>query len=273
MFEQSQARTMRALVFNFFEVTYYATVRKVRKTHGNAVLSIALSVFQSLVFIAAFYFMFSILGTRAAAIRGNFMMYLMSGIFLYLTHIQTVRQMMSAEGSTSSMMQHAPMNTLVSIVSTALSILYTQTISLFCVLLLIHGLVEPVEIANWEGAFRMYLLAWGTGVTLGIIFMAVRPWAPDAVQIISMIYIRANMIFSGKMFVANMMPSLMLPAFEWNPLFHVIDQARGHIFVNYFPHVTNAHYPFYFTLVALLIGMMLEHRTRKFASVSWDAKR
>ncbi len=275
MFEHSgsRSRSNLALVFSFFEVTFHATARKVRKNHGNAVLSILLSIAQSLIFIAAFYFMFSVLGTQGAAIRGNFMMYLMSGIFLYLTHIQTVRGLMMAEGPTSPMMQHGPMNTLVSIVSTAMSVLYIQTISMLCIVLLIHVMIEPVEIHNWEGAFRMFLLAWGSGVAFGIIFMAVRPWAPDAVQIISMIYIRANMIFSGKMFVANMMPSIMLPMFEWNPLFHVIDQTRGHIFVNYFPHVTSGSYPLYFTLAALLIGMMLEHNTRKHASASWDAKR
>jgi ABC-type polysaccharide/polyol phosphate export permease len=38
---------------------------------------------------------------------------------------------------------------------------------------------------------------------------------------------RANMIASGKMFVANALPGFMLAMFGWNPLFHCIDQARG----------------------------------------------
>lgn len=275
MFEHSgaQARSSLALVFSFLEVTFHATARKVRKNHGNAVLSILLSILQSVVFIAAFYLMFSVMGARSSAIRGNYMIYLMSGIFLYLTHIQTVRQLMTADGPTSSMMQHAPMNTLVSIVSTAMSVLYVQMVSLLCILLMIHVMVEPVEIHNWQGALQMFLLAWGSGVAFGIIFMALRPWAPDAIQMLSMVYIRANMIFSGKMFVANMMPSMILPMFDWNPLFHIIDQTRGYIFVNYFPHVTNPSYPFYFTLAALLVGMMLEHNTRKHASASWEARR
>ena len=36
--------------------------------------------------------------------------------------------------------------------------------------------------------------------------MAAKPWLPDVVTILQLIYVRANMIGSGKMFVANMMP-------------------------------------------------------------------
>ncbi len=274
MFESTRnTRSMLGLILNFFEVTFHASVRKVRKNHGNAILAIALSVVQSLMFIAAFYFMFSLLGGRTIAIRGNYLLYLMSGIFIYLTHIQTLRQVMSAEGPTSDMMQHAPMNTLVSITSSALSVLYTQFVALLCILLMIHTLIEPVEIHYWPGALGMFVLSWFTGVVLGIIFMGLKIWFPDVVSILSMVYIRANMIFSGKMFVANAMPAMMLPVFTWNPLFHIIDQARGHIFVNYIPHNTNWEYPFYISLVFLLIGMMLEHYTRQHASASWGAKR
>jgi len=273
MFESTRTQSTFGLIFNFLEVTYHSSARKVRKGHGNALLSILISIVQSLLFIAAFYFMFSILGGRTAALRGNFMIYLMSGIFLYLTHIQTVRGVMGAEGPTSAMMQHAPMNTLVSICSAALSVLYIQMISVLCILLLIHTIVEPVDIHNWPGALRMFLLAWGSGAVIGIVLMAGKPWAPDLVTILSLVYVRANMIFSGKMFLANMMPSMMLPVFTWNPLFHIIDQMRGHLFVNYFPNATNAYYPFYFTLAVLLFGMMFEAYTRKHASASWEAKR
>ncbi|GAB5447195.1 ABC transporter permease [Gymnodinialimonas sp.] len=273
MFETRTSTSTVALLFNFMEVTFHAAARKVRKGHGNAIISIVLSIMQSMMFIAAFYLMFTFLGGRTAALRGNFMVYLMTGIFLYLTHIQTVRGVMNAEGPTSPMMQHAPMNTLVSICSEALSVLYTQFVSLLCLLLLIHTVIMPVEIHDWAGGLRMFLLAWGVGVVLGIILMALKPWMPDAVQILSMVYIRANMIFSGKMFLANMMPAMMLPAFTWNPLFHIIDQTRGYVFVNYFPHNTTVSYPFYFMLGALLFGMMLEAYTRKHASASWEAKR
>ncbi|MEJ6393319.1 ABC transporter permease [Gymnodinialimonas sp. 2305UL16-5] len=273
MFQQHQSRSTLGLMFSMAEVTFHATVRKVRKAHGNAVLSIILSIVQSILFIAFFYLMFAFTGMQGAAIRGNFMLYLMTGIFLYLTHIQTLRAVMTSDGPTSQMMQHAPMNTYVSIISAALSVLYTQTIAVMCILLLIHTVIEPISIHYWPGALKMYLLVWLLGLALGIIFMALKPWSPEAVNLISMIYMRANMIFSGKMFVANMLPSVMLPIFTWNPLFHIIDQIRGDVFVNYFPHVTNEVFPISMTLILLLIGLMLEFYTRKHASASWDARR
>jgi ABC-type polysaccharide/polyol phosphate export permease len=273
MFQAARPTSTGALLFGLAEVTYHATVRKVRKTHGNAVLAIGMSLMQSVLFVAAFYLMFNVLGTRSAAIRGDFMLYLLSGIFLYLVHIQALQGVMGSETSTSVMMQHAPMNTLVAILSSALSVLYVKTISILVILFVLHTLIEPVEFHDWSGAMMMYLLAWGSGCALGLILMAAKPWAPDVVKIIQMIYVRANMIASGKMFVANMMPGFMINMFDWNPLFHIIDQARGFTFVNYFPHHTNWQYPLYATLVLLLLGMMGEFYTRKRASASWDARR
>ncbi len=61
--------------------------------------------------------------------------------------------------------------------------------------------------------------------------------------LISTIYSRANMIASGKMFVANAMPSHIIAMFSWNPLFHTIDQARGFMFLNYNPHYSSIELP------------------------------
>jgi ABC-type polysaccharide/polyol phosphate export permease len=273
MFQSSKPTTTGALIFNLLEVTYHTTVRKVRKTHGNAVIAIGMSILQSVLFVAAFYLMFTLLGTRQMAIRGDFILYLLTGIFLYLVHIQALQAVMRSEGPTSPMMQHAPMNTLVAILSSAFSALYVKTVSLLVILFGLHTMIEPVVIHDWPGALMMYLLAWASGVALGLILMAARPWAPDVVNIVQMVYVRANMIASGKMFVANMLPGFMIAMFDWNPLFHVIDQARGFTFVNYFPHFTNWQFPFYATLVLLLLGMMGEFYTRKRASASWDARR
>jgi ABC-type polysaccharide/polyol phosphate export permease len=119
----------------------------------------------------------------------------------------------------------------------------------------------------------MFLLAWGTGCVVGLLLLAAKPWMPDVAGIVQLVYVRANMIASGKMFVANMLPTSMINMFDWNPLFHVIDQGRGFIFVNYFPHRTNWEYPLYFVLVALVLGFMAEAYTRKHVSASWGAGR
>ena len=119
----------------------------------------------------------------------------------------------------------------------------------------------------------MLPLAWLVGVAIGVVFLALKPWFPGFVQIASSIYSRANMIASGKMFVANTLPSYLLAMFDWNPLFHAIDQARGFAFINYNPHYSSISYPLKVAVVLIMIGLMLEFYTRKHASVSWEAGR
>ncbi len=117
----------------------------------------------------------------------------------------------------------------------------------------------------------MLLLAWFTGIAVGIVFLALKPWAPKAIPMIANIYQRANMIASGKMFLANTLPGYMLAMFDWNPLFHEIDQARGFIFLNYNPHFSSITYPVVVSVVLLVLGLMGESFTRRHASASWSA--
>ena len=70
------------------DLIYHSTVRNLRKSHGNAIIGLLMNILQTVVFVMAFYMMFSILGMRGNAIRGDFLLYIMSGIFLYMTHIK-----------------------------------------------------------------------------------------------------------------------------------------------------------------------------------------
>jgi ABC-type polysaccharide/polyol phosphate export permease len=63
----------------------------------------------------------------------------------------------------------------------------------------------------------------------------------------------------------------MLVMFDWNPLFHCIDQARGFVFINYNPHYSSVSYPVYVTIALIMIGLMGEFYTRRHASASWGA--
>ncbi len=256
-----------------FELTYHAAARRVRATHNNALMSILMNMLQAAIFVLAFYVMFSILGLRSSALRGDFLLYIMSGIFLYMTHAKTLGAVVGSEEPTSPMMQHAPMNTGIAILAAAFSTLYIQVLSLFMILFIYDVAFTPFEIHDPIGAFGMLLLAWFTGLALGLVLLALKPWFPGFVMIFSTIYQRANMIASGKMFVANTLPGFMLAMFDWNPLFHAIDQARGFVFVNYFPRNTSIEYPLMVGIILLMIGLMGEFYTRKHASASWYARR
>ena len=136
-----------------------------------------------------------------------------------------------------------------------------------------HMLINPIEIENWRGALAMLVLAWFSGSALGLVFLSIRTWFPVPGQMISQVFGRANMVASGKMFAANNLPNFMLAMFDWNPLFHIIDQTRGFVFVNYSPHNSSISYPIYVTLALLMIGLMAEFVTRNAASLSWGAGR
>lgn len=266
--------TRSRTAFGMAELVYHSVVRDIRKTHRNAVMGLLLNILQTVIFVAAFYLMFSILGVRGSGIhQADFMVYIMTGIFLFLVHTKTMAAVVRSEGPTSPMMQHAPLNTMVSISAAAISSLYIQLLSLFVVLFLYHAIFTPVHIDDPAGAMAMVFLSWFSGVAVGMIFLAIKPWLPEFVQIATSIYARANMVASGKMFVANSLPTFMLAMFSWNPLFHAIDQARGYAFINYIPHNSNLTYPIVLSIILFMIGMMGEFYTRKHASASWNAAR
>ena len=273
MFQPQVRRTASRTIFGMMELIYHSVVRDVRKSHRNALVGLFMNMMQTVVFVLTFYAMFNLLGMRGNTIRGDFLLYIMSGIFLFMCHTKAVTAVFSSEGPASAMMQHAPMNTFIAICAAALSSLYLQLLSLFCVLFIYHVVFVPIEIDNPIGAMAMLLAAWFSGVAIGTVFLALRPWAPDATKVVVSIYSRASMIASGKMFVANTLPSSMLVLFDWNPLFHTIDQARGYIFLHYNPHFSSPTYPMYVAIGLLMIGMMGEFYTRKNASISWSAAR
>ena len=258
---------------NIAELIYHSIVRSVRRTHNNAFMAIAMNMVQVVVFVLAFYLLFSILGLRGAAIRGDFLIYIMSGVFLFMTHTKTLGAVVGSEGPASPMMQHAPMNTVIAISSAALGALYIQLLSLFAILFVYHVAFTPFDIDNVPGAFAMLILAWFTGGALGLVLLALKPWFPSFVQIFTTVYQRANMIASGKMFVANTLPAFMLSVFDWNPLFHCIDQSRGYVFINYNPRYTSWEYPLIVGMILLIIGLMGEFYTRRHTSLSWYARR
>lgn len=273
MFEARKTNTRTASAFALLSLIYHSIVRDVRKSHRNAIIGLLMSMLQMVIFVMVFYLMFSVLDMRGAAIRGDFLLYLMTGVFLFLTHTKGMMAVIGADGPSSAMMKHAPMTPVISIAAAALSALYQQILAVVVVLYIYHIIMGPITILDPVGCMGMVLLAWFTGVAIGLIFLSIRPWAPAVTSLGSTLYARANMIASGKMFVANTLPGSMLAMFDWNPLFHCIDQARGFAFINYSPHFSSISYPIYVALSLLTIGMMLEFYTRKHASISWEAAR
>lgn len=256
------------------ERVFAATVRHVRRGHSNGIAALLSNILQTLIFLGAFVLLYAFVpGMGAHAVRGDFVLFLITGIFLFMTHVKTVGAVAAADGPGSPMMTHAPMTTAVGLLAAALSALYLQTFSVLIVLVGVHVAWHPVVIADPVGTALMLGLAWLTGVGVGTILLAAKPWAPQATQVATQLYSRVNMILSGQMFLANALPGSVIVWFGWNPLFHAIDQARGYAFVNYSPHHTGWPYPAAAAIALLVLGMMAELYTRRRASLSWFAAR
>ena len=271
MFQPTVPKSSVVSLFATLELIFHVAVRDIRKSNGNAIVGLLISIVQSVTMVMFFWFMFAVLNMRGSAVRGDFMLYTMSGIFMYMTHIRTIRAVSKAEGPTSAMMKHAPMNTIVAIAGQSLAALYQQFLSIVVILFFYHTLFNPVVIDDIPGALGMFLLAWLSGVGVGMIFKAATPWAPDFFNVLTSVYTRANMIASGKMFLANALPTSKLFWFSWNPLFHIIDQSRGFVFLNYNPHYSTIAYPVIVTFVLIILGLMGDTFTRQYASASWSA--
>ena len=273
MFQTPIHRNSASSFFAMAAVTYHTIVRTARSGHRNAIISMVLDLVQGMVMIAAFLLFFMVLGLRSSPIRGDMILFVMSGVFVYMTHIKVVGTVMGAGGPTASMMLHRPMNTIIAIVAAALAALYKQTITVFVILSLYHMAINPITIHDPVAAMGFFLMAWFSGCAVGVVFLALKPWFPKFTTVVKTIYIRANMIASGKMFVVNSLPATMMALFDWNPLFHIIDQLRGAVFLHYNPQFTSVSYPIYVSLVLIFIGLMGEFFSRQHVSKSWSAGR
>ena len=132
--------------------------------------------------------------------------------------------------------------------------------------------MEPVVVFNPAGVAFAFFVAWLTGIAIGNLFLSISIFYPKTMALVSKMFIRLNMVFSGKFMMANSVPGFKFYLFAWNPLFHTIDHARSAAFINYTARRTDIHYALWVAFTLLVISFMIDHWTRKYASVSWQAR-
>ncbi len=274
MIESRRNQNLLQAFHSMSALIYHSTVREVRKSSGNnAVLGLLNEICTSLLMVGMFWIMYTFMGLKGLTIRGDFMIFLMTGIFLFLTHNKAIGAVMGAANASNPIMKHSPMTSIVSIFASAFAALYLQVLAFFVILTILHVVRGDLDIYNPVGLILPFFLSWASGCTIGLLFMNLRPLAPKAVGLISTLYKRANMITSGKMIPANLMTAKMVGFFDWNPIFHTIDQARGAAFVNYLPRNSNMDYTIWFVVITLILGLMGERWLSKNMSASWGKAR
>ncbi len=271
MFTARRNRNMFEAALTTLSLIYHVTVYNLRKEHANAMVGLLLTIVQSSVFILGFFGVYALIGVKHSPIRGDFIVFIMTGIFTYMVFTQSMGAVAGAVGGIGGLTKHGPLNTAVLITASAMSVLYRISISILVIMGGYHVLIKPISIEDPLSCYGMVLLAWFVGSAFGMVFLAMHPWWPQGAKIATTLFQRINMIASGKMFVANTMPTFMLNMFDWNPLFHLVDQARGYAFINYTPRNSSLEYPVYVGIAVLMIGLMGEFVTRNSLSISWSA--
>ncbi len=255
----------------FFNLVFHSVVREVRTQSGSTTFGILKEVSSIGVFIGLFY-MISIFLGRGAAIRGSVIMFLLTGIIPFLIHTKAMGSVQSAQKASSAIMMHTPMTVMLSILAKAFGGLYLQFVAVALILLLFWIFGADLSVDNFRGMVLPMILVWASGIAVGMVFMTFKPIIPVVFNIFAPIYRRAQMFTSGKFLPAAYMPTAMIGWFSWNPLFHTIDQIRDAAFVNYHSEATSISYPLWFTLAALLFGLMGEFWARRTLSMSKHGK-
>lgn len=259
--------------FTFIELAYFTIVRDVRTESGTASLGLLVANLRIMSMVAIFYAMFAVIGMKGAPVRGDMLLFVLTGVQVFLMHNSAVQAVVTAGSSTSPIMMHAPMTTALSIISKTMAQLYLNVLAGFFFLTGIFLYKGDIEILHPQYAILPWVMGWFSGVIVGLLFLLLKPLLPTFMPVLSTAYQRANLITSGKFWVANMIPASVLPYFTWNPLFHSIDQLRGHVFVNYVPKNTSIEYVLWFCAIGLIVGMMGEFWIRKTQSRSAAATR
>ncbi len=255
-------------IVTFGEVTFHTMVRSLRNESGGAALGILLIILRSVAMIVVFLLVMNLMGAGGARIRGDAVLYIYSGVALFLLHNGAVSRTVSAGSPLLPIMRHTPMTTMLNVFAANCALLYTHVVSTGVILAYVHLWRGTLEIAAPKGMILPFLLAWASGIAIGLMLLTIKPFLPQVAEMVSLVYRRVNLISSGKFFVANTVPATLLAMFTWNPLFHCIDQLRGAIFVNYFPRNTSLDYPVQFVAIALVLGLMAEFWLRRNVSLS-----
>ncbi len=263
----SPTKSMFFGALEFMDLIFHSIVREVRTQSGNATFGILKEVSGIVIFVGLFY-MISVFMGSGAAIRGSLMMFLLSGIILFLVHIRAVASVRSASKATSAIMMHSPMTVILSILAKAFAGLYLQFVAILIVTTVLWIFGTDLSVNNPGGLVLPFIFSWASGIAVGMLLLVVAPFIPFVITTISPLYQRAQMFTSGKFIPAAYMPGVMVGWFSWNPLFHTIDQARVAIFVNYNSDVSNMSYPIYFTAGMLTLSLMGEFWARKNLSKS-----
>lgn len=251
---------------NFFEKTYlivdklfYYAVTIVQKKSGSAAWGLLKAVSQFFFMFIIFWIIMQLMNRVGfGKVRGNFELFVLTGVGHFLLHNMLVSSVSGAEKQSSLNLNMVGVDSFTALFSNVLSQLYLIAFAIFVLLVLIYyysiGKTYQLELNDPIFFTKCILLGLGWAFAMGYFFRALQGFIPAVAKPLNMLYRRMGMITSGKMFLANSIPSSMFAIYSWNPLFHIIDQTRSAVFLNYTAFRTSLEYPFKMTIIFLFLG-------------------
>lgn len=249
----------------FMGLVYSLTVRELRTEHKNAALGILISVSQPLLAGLVYYIFMQLLGSSAAPIRGDDLTFVLVGFFMFFFHIRTVAMVTGAIKRDMLNHQHATPFLFVCVKS--LASLYKHLLALVILIGINYLLRDQYEMQDPLIFGIVLLMCWVGGIAVGMICMALVRYLSWG-ALIQSTYVRVMFFTSGKFFIANLLPAQIRPIMDWNPLFHLLDQGRSAVFINYTGRTTNLEYPILIYSLLLVIGFLVENFVRRNYSAS-----
>lgn len=251
--------------YAFLALVFSLVVRDLRTEHRNAALGILISIAQPLIMGLVFYAFMQLMGGRGSQIRGDALTFVITGFIIFFTHIRTVSAV--AMSLRQDMLNHQRLTPFLMISVKALGQLYKNVFALLIMLAANYLLRDVYEMQDPLLFISVIFWCWLGGVAVGTIFLAINRYLSWG-SLLNTMYIRIMFFTSGKFFVASKLPSTIRPYFDWNPLFHLLDQGRGAVFLNYNAGTTSMDYAIKVVLLLLVVGFLTESYVRRHYNVS-----
>ncbi len=202
-------------------------------------------------------------GGFGVSIRGEFGLYILSGVSLFLIHNKILSELSGPEKN-RSLMPVLAVSPGIMITGALLHTIYMQIMimMLFSAGIWVYYGGFTIEYPMY--AFWIFILCCLWSISMGLCVYSIVPVYRPVFSKLVQAYRRIGVVTSGKMIPGNLMTGSFHGLFAWNPLYHCIDQFRGAIFVNYTPFNSNIRYPEEATAIFFAVAMFLYVALRRF---------
>lgn len=245
-----QIRVIRAII-----------LREIRTRFGRNRLGYVWALIDPTIHIYVLYALMHYIGRKNPP-GMSLAVFLFIGVLSWYMFSNTFNRCMMAVPGNRPLLFFPQVNVINITVARAVLEMSTKAV-VFTILLFIQiALGEHYRIFNFPHFVISMFLLGVLGMSLGLAVGSISLLSPTVGQIFPVV-IRALYFLSGVLYAVNELPPRARDILQYNPVLHLIDQARDGFSAGYVAHYTNLSYPLWFTLVVLTLGLLLANAARR----------